>query len=108
MRSLAQLISRGGVMAYCFFFDGRGHAHARGMLPWGLIEDAATGSAGGSLGAYLVEHGRMRPGETLRITQGVEMGRPSEIQVEVGAVRGRLIPKVSGSAIRIFEGHIDA
>jgi trans-2,3-dihydro-3-hydroxyanthranilate isomerase len=108
MRSLAHLISRGGVMAYCFFFDGRGHAHARGMLPWGLIEDAATGSAGGSLGAYLVEHGRMRPGETLRITQGVEMGRPSEIQVEVGAERGRLIPKVSGSAVRIFEGYIDA
>jgi trans-2,3-dihydro-3-hydroxyanthranilate isomerase len=108
MRSLAQLISRGGVMAYCFSFDGRGRAHARGMLPWGLVEDAATGSAGGSLGAYLVEHGRMRPGEILKITQGVEMGRPSEIHVEVGVDRGRLIPKVSGSAVRIFEGHIDA
>lgn len=108
MRSLAQLISRGGVMAYCFSFEGHGRAHARGMLPWGLVEDAATGSAGGSLGAYLVEHGRMRPGETLRITQGVEMGRPSEMHVEVGVDRGRLVPKVSGSAVRIFEGHIDA
>jgi trans-2,3-dihydro-3-hydroxyanthranilate isomerase len=108
MRALAQLISRGGVMAYCFALGGRGRAYARGMLPWGLAEDAATGSAGGSLAAYLVEHGRLRPKETLRIAQGAEMGRPSEIQVEVFAERGRLVPRVSGSAVRIFEGHIDA
>ena len=108
MRALAQLISRHATMAYCFTPCARGKAFARGMLPWGLLEDAATGSAGGSLGAYLVQHGRLRAGETLRITQGVEMGRPSEIHVEVRAERGRLVPKVSGSAVRIFEGHIDA
>jgi len=108
MRALAQLISRHATMAYCFTPGARGKAFARGMLPWGLLEDAATGSAGGSLGAYLVQHGRLGAGETLRITQGVEMGRPSEIHVEVSAERGRLIPKVSGSAVRIFEGHIDA
>jgi trans-2,3-dihydro-3-hydroxyanthranilate isomerase len=108
MRALAQLISRHATMAYCFTPSARGKAFARGMLPWGLLEDAATGSAGGSLGAYLVQHGRLGAGETLRITQGVEMGRPSEIHVEVRAERGRLVPKVSGSAVRIFEGHIDA
>jgi trans-2,3-dihydro-3-hydroxyanthranilate isomerase len=108
MRALAQLISRGATMAYCFALGGRGKAFARGMLPWGLLEDPATGSAGGSLGAYLVQHGRLSAGETLRIAQGVEMGRPSEIHVEVGNERGRLVPRVSGSAVRIFEGHIDA
>jgi predicted PhzF superfamily epimerase YddE/YHI9 len=36
------------------------------------------------------------------------MGRPSEILVEVGADKGKLTPKVSGSAVRIFEGHIEA
>jgi trans-2,3-dihydro-3-hydroxyanthranilate isomerase len=108
MRALAQLISRHATMAYCFTPGARGKAFARGMLPWGLLEDAATGSAGGSLGAYLVQHGRLGAGETLRITQGVEMGRPSEIHVEVSAERGRLVPRVSGSAVRIFEGHIDA
>jgi trans-2,3-dihydro-3-hydroxyanthranilate isomerase len=108
MRALAQLISRNGVMAYCFALGGRGKAFARGMLPWGMIEDPATGSAGGSLGAYLVEHERLKPAETLTIVQGVEMGRPSEIQVEVTSARGRLVPKVSGSAVRVFEGHIDA
>ncbi|MGA8143076.1 MAG: PhzF family phenazine biosynthesis protein [Candidatus Acidiferrales bacterium] len=108
MRALAQLISRNGVMAYCFALGTRGKAFARGMLPWGLVEDPATGSAGGSLGAYLVQHERLRASETLTIAQGVEMGRPSEIQVDVTSVRGRLVPKVSGSAVRVFEGHIEA
>jgi trans-2,3-dihydro-3-hydroxyanthranilate isomerase len=108
MRALAHLISPHGTMAYCFAVNGRGRAYARGMVPWGIVEDPATGSAGGSLGAYLVHHGQLKPSETLSITQGVEMGRPSEIQVEVAEERGKLTPKVSGSAVRIFEGHIEA
>ena len=108
MRALAHLISPHGTMAYCFALNGRGRAYARGMVPWGIVEDPATGSAGGSLGAYLVHHGQLKPSETLSITQGVEMGRPSEIQVEVADERGKLTPRVSGSAVRIFEGHIEA
>jgi len=50
----------------------------------------------------------LRASEGLTITQGVEMGRPSEIQVEITAERGRLTPKVSGSAVRVFEGEIEA
>ena len=105
MRPLAQLIARSGVVAYCFALGTNGQAFARGMLPWGMVEDPATGSAAGSLGAYLVEHGRLKVGEALRIKQGVEMGRPSEIHVEINSERGRLTPKVSGSAVRVFEGH---
>ena len=108
MRALAGLVSSHASMAYCFALDAVGHAFARGMVPWGIIEDPATGSAGGSLGAYLVQHDKLRAGDSLLITQGVEMGRPSEIRVEVGSDRGRLVTKVSGSAVRIFEGHIDA
>ncbi len=108
MRALAHLISPHATMAYCFALNGRGRAYARGMVPWGIVEDPATGSAGGSLGAYLVHHGQLKPSETLSIMQGVEMGRPSEIQVEVTEERGKLTPKVSGSAVRIFEGHIEA
>jgi trans-2,3-dihydro-3-hydroxyanthranilate isomerase len=108
IRALAQVVAPGGTMAYCFALDGPGKAFSRGMLPWGLIEDPATGSASGSLGAYLVQHGRLRPGQTLHIAQGVQMGRPSEIQVVVGSERGRLVPKVSGAAVRVCEGHIEA
>jgi trans-2,3-dihydro-3-hydroxyanthranilate isomerase len=108
MRALAQLISPSGTMAYCFALGGRGKVFARGMLPWGMLEDPATGSAGGSLGAYLVQHGQLRPSEELTILQGVEMGRPSEIRVVVASERGKLTPQVSGSAVRVFEGEIEA
>jgi trans-2,3-dihydro-3-hydroxyanthranilate isomerase len=108
IHALHRVLGTDGVMAYCFALDGPGKAYARGMLPWGILEDPATGSAGGSLGAYLVRHSRLAAGKSLMITQGVEIGRPSHIQVEVSDDRGRLVPRVSGSAVRIFEGHIEA
>jgi len=70
-------------MAYCFALNGSNKAFTRGMLPWELYEDPATGSAAGSLGAYLVQHGKLSPNEKFYIQQGVEMGRPSQIEVEV-------------------------
>jgi trans-2,3-dihydro-3-hydroxyanthranilate isomerase len=107
-RAIAGLISSHGTMAYCFALGANGKVFTRGMLPWGIYEDPATGSAAGSLAAYLVHHGVLKPNAPLRILQGVEMGRPSDILVEVLSDRGKLTPKVSGSAVRIFEGHIDA
>jgi trans-2,3-dihydro-3-hydroxyanthranilate isomerase len=106
--ALKRLMGASGVMAYCFALGGRDKAFSRGMLPWELNEDPATGSAAGSLGAYLVQHGRLRAGHTLEILQGVEMGRPSQIHVSVREDRGKLVPLVSGSAVRIFEGHLEA
>jgi trans-2,3-dihydro-3-hydroxyanthranilate isomerase len=76
------------------------------MMPWELYEDAATGSAAGSLGAYLVKHQRMDAGHRLKITQGVEMGRPSQIEVEVTRTGKKLTPRVSGAAVKVFEGVI--
>jgi trans-2,3-dihydro-3-hydroxyanthranilate isomerase len=108
MRALAQLIAPHGTMAYCFSLEGRGRVRSRGMLPWGVMEDPATGSAAGSLGAYLVHHGQLKASEPLLVSQGVEMGRPSEIHVQIIAEKEKLTPKVSGSAVRIFEGEIDA
>jgi trans-2,3-dihydro-3-hydroxyanthranilate isomerase len=108
LRALSRLLGSSGVMAYCFALGGRGKAYARGMLPWELGEDPATGSAGGSLGAYLVQHGQLHADKKLEITQGVEMGRPSHIHVVVRKERGKLIPRVSGSAVRVLEGHIEA
>ncbi len=107
LRALFHLLNGNSTMAYCFALGGRGKAFSRGMLPWEIVEDPATGSAGGSLAAYLVRHEKLRPGEDLSITQGVEMGRPSEIHVQVAKEKGKLVPRVSGSAVRILEGHID-
>jgi len=106
MVELARLFGKQGALAYCFALGGNSAAYARGMMPWELYEDAATGSAAGSLGAYLVKHGKFGAGHTLHIAQGVEMGRPSEIEVEVSQNGKKLTPRVSGAAVKVFEGTI--
>lgn len=47
----------------------------------GIMEDVATGSAAGVVGAYALKHGLVRPGEAFVLKQGHFMGRPSEIVV---------------------------
>jgi PhzF family phenazine biosynthesis protein len=93
-------------MAYCFAGGNNGKAFSRGMLPWEPYEDAATGSAAGALGAYLVKHGKLSPAHTLTILQGQEMGRPSHIEVEVTRSGKKLVPRVSGAAVRVFAGTV--
>jgi trans-2,3-dihydro-3-hydroxyanthranilate isomerase len=106
MGELARLFGKQAALAYCFTLGSNHSVHARGMIPWELYEDAATGSAAGSLGAYLVRHGKLGTGHTLHIAQGVEMGRPSEIEVEVSQSGKKLTPRVSGAAVKVFEGVI--
>jgi trans-2,3-dihydro-3-hydroxyanthranilate isomerase len=108
MSALRKLLGKNGTMAYCFACGADGKAFARGMCPWEIYEDPATGSAGGSLGAYLVKQGRLAPAHTLNILQGEEMGRPSHIEVEVTQKGKKLVPRVSGAAVRVFEGTIQA
>jgi len=98
-----------GTVAYCFALGKRGEAFARGMLPWAIQEDPATGSAGGSLAAYLVHHGRHEARKPLEILQGVEMGRPSHIYAFVLPLeQAKLVPLVRGCAVRILEATIEA
>jgi trans-2,3-dihydro-3-hydroxyanthranilate isomerase len=106
MVELARLFGKEGALAYCFTMGPNHSVWARGMMPWELYEDAATGSAAGSLGAYLVKYGKCGAGHTLHITQGVEMGRPSQIEVEVTQSGKKLTPRVSGAAVKVFEGVI--
>ncbi|HXM97024.1 MAG TPA: PhzF family phenazine biosynthesis protein [Candidatus Dormibacteraeota bacterium] len=106
MTELRGLLGKNATMAYCFALSGSDKARTRGMLPWELYEDAATGSAAGSLGAYLVKHGKLTAGHTLTILQGAEMGRPSHIEVEVTQTKKKLTPRVSGAAVRVLEGSI--
>jgi trans-2,3-dihydro-3-hydroxyanthranilate isomerase len=106
MGELARLLGKQAALAYCFAIGTNHSIWTRGMMPWELYEDAGTGSAAGSLGAYLVKHGRIGAGHTLNITQGVEMGRPSHIEVEVTQSGKKLTPRVSGAAVKVFEGVI--
>ncbi len=106
MFELRKLLGKNATMAYCFALGGNGKVFTRGMLPWEIYEDPATGSAAGSLGAYLVRHGKLAPGQTLSILQGAEMARPSHIEVEVSQSGRKLVPRVSGAAVKVFEGTI--
>lgn len=77
--------------------DGPAHFEARNLFPVGRItEDPATGSAAASTGAYLREHGFS--GQTIRISQGRHVGRPSELVVTIPGSGGI---EVSGGATRI-------
>jgi trans-2,3-dihydro-3-hydroxyanthranilate isomerase len=57
----------------------------------GVLEDVATGSAAGTIGAYRLRHGLARAGETFVLHQGRFTGRPSQLRVRPegspGAVR---------------------
>jgi trans-2,3-dihydro-3-hydroxyanthranilate isomerase len=106
MFELRKLLGKDATMAYCFALSGNSKVFSRGMLPWEIYEDPATGSAAGSLGAYLVKHGRVAAGHTVAILQGEEMGRPSHIEVEVTQSGKKLVPRVSGAAVKVFEGTI--
>lgn len=87
-------------------------AHCRMFAPGlGVPEDPATGSAAGALGAYLVRHGVVAPqdGEARMVfEQGIEIGRPSRIEVRVtvdptGATTGVY---VGGTAVRVIDGTV--
>jgi trans-2,3-dihydro-3-hydroxyanthranilate isomerase len=85
-------------------------ARARMFAPGvGVSEDPATGSAAGPFGVYLLRQGGLKPdaqGEArLRVEQGVEMGRPSRIEVAVvGDVQAVRDVRVGGEAIVVAEG----
>jgi trans-2,3-dihydro-3-hydroxyanthranilate isomerase len=77
----------------------------------GIIEDPATGSACASFGGYLGARASVRDG-TLRyaVNQGVEMGRPSLLEVETDMVDGKAAAvRVGGTAVLVASGelHID-
>jgi trans-2,3-dihydro-3-hydroxyanthranilate isomerase len=78
--------------AFCFAGpDAGGGVRARMFAPaYGIPEDPATGSAAGPLAVHLVRHGRLAPGATITVRQGVEMGRPSTLLARAEGTRERI------------------
>jgi trans-2,3-dihydro-3-hydroxyanthranilate isomerase len=83
-------------------------AYSRMFAPGiGIVEDPATGSAGGPLGCYLVQHGVVLPERagSMLSRQGVKMGRPSDIHIAIGASDGRITSvRVGGESVVAGEG----
>ena len=78
--------------------------HSRMFAPGlGIYEDAATGSASGALGAYLVQHGLAEPGAMVS-EQGIEMGRPSVIHIDIRRQDGQFTQVAVGGEC-VYMGH---
>jgi trans-2,3-dihydro-3-hydroxyanthranilate isomerase len=69
-------------------------------------EDPATGSASAALGGLLASLKRDEGPFQLVIEQGVEMGRPSLINVRVEREVGRQSITVAGSCVPVLRGTI--
>ena len=74
--------------------------HARHPFPvGGVVEDPATGAGAAALGAYLRALGEVEAPVRITVVQGVDMGRPSRLVVDVDA--GREAVRVTGQAVPI-------
>ncbi len=74
-----------GAYPFALLPGGGSHARARLFAPlYGIPEDPATGSAAAPLGFYLHRHQLLPQGsDSFWYEQGVEMGRPSRLWVQV-------------------------
>ncbi len=115
---LAEIYTRLGATA-CYAFScetievGKARAHARLFAPADNIpEDPATGSAGGSLGAYLVYHNAaaVEPVDgkfSFVIEQGDFINRPSRLHMEItGETRKIEKVRVGGPSVVVARGEV--
>jgi trans-2,3-dihydro-3-hydroxyanthranilate isomerase len=92
--------------------DPTSTTHSRGLslVSRNVVEDPATGSASGCLGAYLVERRLIPVDKVTKMTneQGYEIGRPSKIAVEVRTSGdGRIESvRVGGSVVHMMDGTV--
>lgn len=85
-QDITDLVTRVGAQ-YAVLLDDA----ALGVRHWtndGKIEDVATGSAAGTLGAYRLRYAGAPAGETFRLRQNRFTGRPSELFVEPSGSAG--------------------
>lgn len=99
--------------SYFYFVEAHGDDGGERRKPWeirsrmveGSIEDPATGSAACALTGFLAMRGRVSA--NFEITQGVEMGRKSDIGVSVTLSedgKGVERMELSGCSVPVMEG----
>ena len=89
--------------------DPANHVHARMFSPaMGMVEDPATGSAAAAFSGVAVAFEQPANGShQLVIEQGYEMGRPSQIAVDIDVFNGAATHvRIGGSAVIISEGKL--
>lgn len=83
--------------------------HARMFAPLhGIVEDPATGSAAAAFAGVVMKYDQPSGGtKNCVIEQGIEMGRPSQIHLELvvdGALRA---VRIGGSVVKVSEGMLE-
>ncbi len=63
------------------------------------MEDIATGSAAGSIAAYLRRYEYIAPGTPLTLHQGQFTGRPSELIIEASGSGDRIVNVIVGGIV---------
>lgn len=103
---LEDLLSEvGAEFAYLFDVD---RFEGRHWNNDGIVEDVATGSAAGVVGAYALKHGLVAGGQTFTLKQGHFMGRPSEIKVTAfRASNGVSRVEVAGAVAFVGRGEVE-
>jgi trans-2,3-dihydro-3-hydroxyanthranilate isomerase len=85
--------------------------HARMFAPgMGIPEDPATGSAAAAFAGLLAAQTKFADGvHAIRIEQGYEMGRSSQIDLTVTIEQGKLVAgTIGGGAVVVTEGAVEA
>jgi trans-2,3-dihydro-3-hydroxyanthranilate isomerase len=99
------------VAANCFAQDGTRWRTRMFSPAYGVVEDAATGSAAGPLAIHLARHGLAEYGQDHEILQGVEIGRPSNMRASAhGAGEEVREVYVAGHGVVVAHGvlHLEA
>jgi PhzF family phenazine biosynthesis protein len=98
---LATVMHRYGLVTVLLVWpESKNRYHARNPAAGlGVVEDPATGAAAAAFGGYLRELAMIGENAEFTISQGVDMGRPSEIAVSV--IAGEPGVRVAGGAHRI-------
>jgi trans-2,3-dihydro-3-hydroxyanthranilate isomerase len=106
---LCQQYGANGIMAFSTItVEEQATVHTRMFAPLiGIIEDPATGSASGALGAYLLQHGVVDVAPTTEIIaeQGYEIERPSRILIQVESEDDVIqAVRIGGQAVMVVKG----
>jgi trans-2,3-dihydro-3-hydroxyanthranilate isomerase len=106
---LCQQYGANGIMTFSTMtVEQQATVHTRMFAPLiGIIEDPATGSASGALGAYLLQHGvvDVAPLTEIIAEQGYEIERPSRILIQVESEDDAIqTVKIGGQAVMVLEG----
>jgi trans-2,3-dihydro-3-hydroxyanthranilate isomerase len=104
---ITELVQSAGAQ-FAVLFDGAA-VEVRHWNNDGIIEDVATGSAAGTIGAYRLRHGLVRGGDTFTLHQGQYTGRPSTLRVQPEGTANHVeTVKVGGDVAFVGHGIIDA